>query len=107
MSAGEPHLDPVLTDPTRLSILALLANSHWPEFSFVRDSVAISDSALSKQISTLEKNDYVRVKKGHVGKRPRTWIHITPTGLTTLNQHVQALQRIVALSQVRLDPTSP
>jgi len=107
MPAAEPHLDPLLTDPTRLSILALLASSQWPEFSFVRDSVAISDSALSKQVSTLEKNDYVRVKKGYVGKRPRTWLNITQTGLAALNLHVQALQRIAEQSRSRLEATEP
>jgi DNA-binding MarR family transcriptional regulator len=107
MSAAEPHLDPLLADATRLSILALLASSHWPEFGFVRDSVAISDSALSKQISTLEKNHYVDVKKGYVGKRPRTWLNITQAGLAALTLHVRALERIVEQCQDRLDPKQP
>ncbi len=107
MSAADPRLDALLADPTRLSILALLASSNWPEFSFVRDSVAISDSALSKQVSTLEKNDYVEVKKGYVGKRPRTWLNITQPGLAALNLHVRALERIVEQAQQRLDPTHP
>ncbi len=105
MSTADPHLDPLLADPTRLSILALLASSDWPEFSFVRDSVAISDSALSKQVSTLEKNNYVHVKKGYVGKRPRTWLNITQAGLAALNLHVRALERIVEQSRHRLEPT--
>ena len=107
MSAAEPRLDPLLTDATRLSILALLASSHWPEFGFVRDSVAISDSALSKQVTTLEKNSYVEVKKGYVGKRPRTWLNITQTGLAALSLHVRALERIAKQSQDRLNPTQP
>jgi DNA-binding MarR family transcriptional regulator len=98
MTAVEPRLDSLLVDPTRLSIVAVLANSHWPEFSFIRDGVGVSDSALSKQISTLEKNHYVQVKKGYVGKRPRTWINITETGLQALNRHVRALERIVQQS---------
>ena len=107
MAAPDPQLDPLLADPTRLSVLALLASSHWPEFSFVRDAAAISDSALSKQISILEKNDYVHVKKGYVGKRPRTWLNITQTGLTALNLHVRALERIARQSSDRLDETPP
>jgi DNA-binding transcriptional ArsR family regulator len=107
MSGAEPQLDPLLADATRLSILALLASSHWPEFSFVRDSVAISDSALSKQVSMLEKHHYVDVKKGYVGKRPRTWLNITQPGLTALALHVRALERIVEQCQDRLDPKQP
>lgn len=107
MPAAEASLDPLLADPTRLSVLALLASTTWPEFSFVRDSAAVSDSALSKQVSMLEKNGYVEVKKGYVGKRPRTWLNITRVGLQALNSHVRALERIVEQSHQRLDSTGP
>ena len=48
-----PDLDPLLLDPTRLSIVALLAGTEWAEFSWVRDSVELSDPALSKQVTKL------------------------------------------------------
>ncbi|MFF3748687.1 winged helix-turn-helix domain-containing protein [Streptomyces kronopolitis] len=102
MPEPEYSLTPLLTDPTRLSIVALLANSKWPEFSFVRDGVGISDSALSKQVSLLEKSQYVEVKKGYVGKRPRTWINITRAGLQALNHHIRALQHIADQASERL-----
>lgn len=88
------QLDHFLLDPTRLSIVALLAAADWAEFAFVRDSVKLSDSALSKQVTTLAKNDYVEVRKGYVGKRPRTWLNITDTGRNALAEHISALQAI-------------
>ena len=92
-------LDPLLLDPTRLSIVALLAATRWAEFGWVRDSVGLSDSALSKQITNLAKGDYVEVRKGYVGKRPRTWLDLTESGHTALRGHVAALHRIVEQSQ--------
>ncbi|MEV6901578.1 transcriptional regulator [Amycolatopsis sp. NPDC051372] len=86
--------DQLLLDPTRLAIVSLLAAAEWAEFGFVRDSVQLSDSALSKQVTTLSKNDYVEVRKGYVGKRPRTWLNLTPVGRTTLADHISALQSI-------------
>jgi DNA-binding MarR family transcriptional regulator len=50
----------------------------------VRDSVKISGSALSKKVTTLSDNGYVEVRKGSVGKRPRTWLNLTATGRATL-----------------------
>ena len=91
---GNSDLDPLLLDPTRLGIVSLLAGADWCEFGFVRDSVQLSDSALSKQVTTLSKNDYVEVRKGYVGKRPRTWLNLTETGRTTLADHIAALQAI-------------
>ena len=87
-------LDQLMLDPTRLAIVSLLAAAEWAEFGFVRDSVQLSDSALSKQVNTLSKNDYVEVRKGYVGKRPRTWLNLTDTGRNTLADHIAALQAI-------------
>ncbi|MCM4083073.1 winged helix-turn-helix domain-containing protein [Paractinoplanes hotanensis] len=87
-------LDPVLLDPTRLSIVALLAGTEWAEFAFVRDAVQLSDSALSKRVSSLADGGYVEVRKGYVGKRPRTWINLAPAGRAALSGHVAALQEI-------------
>lgn len=90
----EPKLDPLLLDPTRLSITALLAGTEWAEFSFVRDSAQLSDSTLSKRIAQLSDVDYVEVRKGYVGKRPRTWLNLSTTGRAALSAHIAALQKI-------------
>lgn len=56
-------------------------------------------SALSKQISTLQSHGYVEVRKGYVGNRPRTWVHLSDGGRTALETHAAALQRIVEESR--------
>lgn len=91
--------DAVLLDPTRLSIVSLLAGVEWAEFGWVRESVGLSPSALSKQVSTLESRGYVEVKKGYVGKRPRTWVSLSAAGRAALEEHVAALQRIIERSR--------
>lgn len=91
---SEPGLDPLLLDPVRLSIVALLAGTEWAEFAFVRDSAGLSDSTLSKRISQLGDVGYVEVKKGYVGKRPRTWLNLSAAGRDALGGHIEALQRI-------------
>ena len=91
-----PQLDPLLTDATRLSIAALLAAGDWAEFGFVRDSTGVSDSTLSKRVSQLSEVGYVEVRKGYVGKRPRTWLSLSAAGRAALGAHVAALQRIAS-----------
>ena len=90
----DAKLEPALLDPTRLAIVALLAGTEWAEFAFVRDAVELSDSALSKRISALADGGYVEVRKGYVGKRPRTWINLSPAGRAALSGHIAALQEI-------------
>ena len=48
------RFDELIHASTRLSSVALLAAADWAEFTFVRDRLGMSDSALSKQLSTLE-----------------------------------------------------
>ena len=88
------RVETALLDPTRFSIVSLLAAARWAEFGFVRDAVGLSDSALSKQVTTLGKLDFVDVDKGYVGKRPRTWLRLNDTGRAALARHVAALQQI-------------
>ncbi|MGW4511484.1 winged helix-turn-helix domain-containing protein [Streptomyces sp. NPDC004393] len=96
---AEAELSPLLVDPTRLSIVSLLAATQWAEFGWVRDSVGLTDSALSKQVATLSKPGYVEVRKGYVGKRPRTWLNLSDTGRSALQAHIAILQQIVERSR--------
>ena len=75
-------------------LVAALAATDEAEFAAVRDAVQISDSALSKAVTALEQADYVHVRKGYVGKRPRTWLKLTPTGRDALRDHLAALRAI-------------
>src|SRR5262249_60830218 len=95
---GKAQFDELIHQPTRLAIVSLLAATEWAEFKFLRDTVALSDSALSKQLTTLEEAGYVEIRKGFVGKRPRTWAKLSRTGRRAFEQHVAALQEIVARS---------
>jgi DNA-binding transcriptional ArsR family regulator len=91
-----PQFDELIHAPTRLAIVALLAATDWSDFAFIRDSVGLSDSALSKQLSTLEVARYVQIRRSFVGKRPRTSARLSPEGRVAFNRHVAALQQIVA-----------
>jgi DNA-binding MarR family transcriptional regulator len=88
-------LDDLLNSPTRLSILAALSRLEDVEFSALRDSLGVSDSVLSKQATMLEAAGYVQVRKGHVGKRPRTWLALSKDGRTAFLRHVAALHAVL------------
>jgi DNA-binding MarR family transcriptional regulator len=87
-----PALDEVIHHPTRLGIMAFLSGCLEAEFGAVRDYAQVSDASVSRIISALQEVGYVRVRKGYVGKRPRTWLSLTPAGRTALTDHLAALQ---------------
>lgn len=90
-----PALDGVIHHPTRLTLVAFLSACDEAEFAAVRDGCRVSDSVLSKNASALETAGYLHVRKGHVGKRPRTWLSLTPAGRQALARHLAALQDLV------------
>ena len=91
--------DELIHAPTRLQIVSLLAAAQWADFKYIRDELGLSDSALSKQLSTLESAGYVEIRRRFVGKRPRTSASLSPVGRKAFEQHVAALQQILARSQ--------
>jgi DNA-binding MarR family transcriptional regulator len=94
-SAHPRHrLNETIHAPVRFSIVAALAGADQAEFSFIRDTVEISDSVLSRQVALLETAGYVAVRKGYVGKRPRTWLALTAEGRRVFGEHLAALRAI-------------
>ncbi|MFF3261083.1 winged helix-turn-helix domain-containing protein [Streptomyces sp. NPDC002932] len=92
-------LDEAIHHPTRLAVVAFLSACDEADFAAVRDGCQVSDSVLSKTASALEAAGYLHVRKGHVGKRPRTWLSLTPAGEQALAGHIAALQNIVTTAR--------
>jgi DNA-binding MarR family transcriptional regulator len=90
------RFDELIHPSTRLSIVAVLAAAEWAEFAFLRDQLALSDSALSKQLSTLEEAGYVEIDRPLRDSRRRVRAKLTPTGRSAFEGHVAALRQIVA-----------
>ncbi|WP_241269292.1 transcriptional regulator [Streptomyces chrestomyceticus] len=87
--------DELIHPSTRLSVVALLAATEWADFPFIRDSLSLSDSALSKQLHTLEEAQYLEIQKEGGGRKRRTKVRLTDRGRTAFEGHVAALRAIV------------
>ena len=99
------ELDPLIHAPTRLQVLSTLSAVSEAEFATLRAALEVSDSVLSKHISTLADAGYVRSRKGVRAGRRTTWIGLTSAGRKALREHVAALRRLIDVR--RLTPTSP
>ncbi len=93
MSAA--RFDELIHPSTRLSLVALLAAADWAEFAFLRDQLNLSDSALSKQLSTLEEAGYVHIEHPLRDRRRRVRARLTNAGAAAFQGHVAALREIV------------
>jgi DNA-binding MarR family transcriptional regulator len=86
--------DENLLPPIRLSLMAAVGEAEV-DFLTLRDVLDTSDSVLSKAIAHLSEAGYLKVRKGYVGNRPRTWVTATARGRRAFATHVRALEAIV------------
>ncbi|WP_311214473.1 MULTISPECIES: transcriptional regulator [unclassified Arthrobacter] len=88
------QLNEVVHSPVRFSIMAALAKAESLDFKDLRDAIQVSDSVLSKQLSILEKAEFVKIKKSFAGKFPRTSANLTAAGREVWAAHLQTLRDI-------------
>jgi DNA-binding MarR family transcriptional regulator len=87
-------LDPVIHQETRLRLMALLASlgeGAQVEFTWLKEALDLTEGNLSSHLAKLEEAGYVQVEKGYQGRRPRTWVRLTPQGRAAYQAHRQAL----------------
>jgi DNA-binding MarR family transcriptional regulator len=88
--------DELIHPSTRLSLVATLAAADWAEFAFLKGQLALSDSALSKQLSILEGAGYISTQRRLTGGRHRMFAQLTAMGREAFDGHIAALRSIVA-----------
>ncbi|WP_091465918.1 winged helix-turn-helix domain-containing protein [Paenarthrobacter nitroguajacolicus] len=87
-------LNELIHSPVRFSIMAALSRAESLDFKDLRDAIQVSDSVLSKQLSILEKAEFVKIKKSFAGKMPRTSASLTAAGRDVWAAHLQTLREI-------------
>lgn len=95
---GPEGIDMVIHAPYRLQVCAILSAVDGVEFSALREMLAVSDSALSKHLATLESAGYVTTTRRTRQARSRVWVSMTPAGWDAYHAHVQALRQLIGSS---------
>lgn len=103
----QPAIDTIIHAPNRLQICALLAPMEMAEFQFLRDTLGVSDSVLSKHIKQLEDAGYVRLRKRKMNGRQHTRALLTAKGRKAFKAHVSELKRIVAIADTVEQTNTP
>jgi DNA-binding MarR family transcriptional regulator len=102
-------LDDVVHQRHRLGILTIAAEARRVEFSYLRETLQLTAGNLSRHITVLADAGLIDVDKGYEGRRPRTWIRITPTGRKELASEMTALKALVrrheSAARTRPNPT--
>lgn len=91
------HLDPVIHERTRLSILTALFTMGRPACSFLdlRDTLSLTDGNLLAHLRTLEEAGLIeRVKEG-AGRNSNTTVQLSTNGKKAFRNYLDRLEMLV------------
>jgi len=87
--------DELILSKTRLGIISALIGGDKLEFTYLRNTLKLSDGNLSVQIRKLEKAGYIKVKKIFIDRKPKTFCKITGKGQKAVKNLISKLENLV------------
>lgn len=89
------NLDDVVHQRVRLGILVIAHQARQVEFGFLRETLQLTAGNLGQHLTVLDKAGLIHIEKGYEGKRPRTWVTLTPAGQTALRDEIAHLKLLI------------
>jgi len=93
----KPKFDELILSKTRLGIISALISGDKLEFTYLRNTLNLSDGNLSVQIRKLEQAGYIKVEKVFVDRKPKTFCKITAKGRKAVKNLIRKLENLVNL----------
>jgi DNA-binding HxlR family transcriptional regulator len=79
----------------RLGIMSALMVNRYVDFNTLKELIGATDGNLASHLKVLEKEDYIRVRKEFVGRKPNTKYYITKLGELEFKKHINALEQLI------------
>ena len=90
------RLDDVVHQRVRLGILAVLSEADQADFTYLKETLGLTDGNLSRHLQVLDEAGFVRIEKTFEGRRPRTWVTSTKAGRAAFASELAALRELMA-----------
>ncbi len=90
----KPKFDELILSKTRLGIISALIGGDKLEFTYLRNTLNLSDGNLSVQIRKLEEAGYIKVEKVFVDRKPKTFCKITSKGRKAIRDLIRKLENL-------------
>jgi len=88
-------LNKVFDNRIRLGVMSVLMVNEEINFNNLKQMLEVTDGNLATHIVNLEENNYIKVKKGFIGKKTNTTYSITRTGEKAFTDHITALESMI------------
>ena len=88
-------LNKLLESRVRLGVMSLLSVNESMDFNNLKEMMDLTDGNLASHINALEKEKYIKVKKGFIGKKTKTSYSLTEKGRKAFEEHLSALEILI------------
>ncbi len=84
-------VDPLVSSRVRAGILAWLSERGASDFTELATALELANNSLSSHLQRLEGAGYVELRRGFLGRKPRTRVVLTPVGRMAWLEHLDRL----------------
>ncbi|MEM7550560.1 MAG: transcriptional regulator [Bacteroidota bacterium] len=89
------NLNKAFENKTRLGIMsALVVNEHM-DFNSLKSLLDVTDGNLASHLKSLEKNEYIEMKKQFIERKPNTQYSVTKSGKQAFVKHIKAIEELL------------
>lgn len=79
----------------RLGIMSVLMANEEADFNTLKELLGVTDGNLASHIKALENENYIKIEKQFIGKKPNTKYAATIEGKNAFRQHLEALEKLI------------
>lgn len=82
----------------RLGIMSILMVNDYADFNMLKELLDVTDGNLASHVKALEKEEYLKVEKQFIGRKPNTRYSVTTIGKLEFRKHISALEKLLGNS---------
>lgn len=75
--------------------MSILMVNEGADFTELKELLGVTDGNLASHAKALESEDYIRVEKQFIGKKPNTKYSATAAGKKAFKEHIEALEKLI------------
>ena len=79
----------------RLGIMSILMVNESADFNMLKELLGVTDGNLASHTRALELENYIKIEKQFIGKKPNTKYSVTNSGKKAFKEHIEALEKLI------------
>jgi DNA-binding MarR family transcriptional regulator len=88
-------LDKAFENKVRLGIMSALVVNEFMDFNALKELLDVTDGNLASHVKSLEKSEYVTIRKEFLDRKPNTKYYATTLGTEAFKKHINAIERLL------------